>query len=206
MGFGSIGVKEFSKLIDTPDTYSEQKAKFAKVKETEDGLQFYFGDRFTATKIFDGATASPPTRYLKPLTIFPNHTPSESGGRLQRIFAICVGEYIYVGGGRFYEVVYNKQVWRYKPATGEWARMADLPDNYGFYQQNNVAGYHDGKIYLYANYKAAPYCLQVRYRARECLFTVRAQDFFSHSYLPPFTISLASAGFAPPLMDHPLLP
>jgi len=155
------GVTNFVGLADTPASYSGQADKLPHVKATEDALEFTPWKAFSKTKIFDGATASPPTRYLKPLTIFPNHTPSGSGGRLQRIFAICVGGYIYVGGGRFWEVVYNKQVWRYKPATGEWARMANLPDNYGFYQQNNVAGYHDGKIYLYANYKAAPYCTKL---------------------------------------------
>ncbi len=49
MGFGSIGVKEFVKLDDTPSSYSGQSGKAVKVKTAEDAVEF--GDIPTALAV-----------------------------------------------------------------------------------------------------------------------------------------------------------
>ncbi|MBA7621325.1 hypothetical protein ES703_28685 [subsurface metagenome] len=49
MGFGSIGVKEFVKLDDTPSSYSGQSGKAVKVKAAEDAVEF--GDIPTALAV-----------------------------------------------------------------------------------------------------------------------------------------------------------
>ncbi|MBA7523175.1 hypothetical protein ES705_16531 [subsurface metagenome] len=154
MGYGSAGGAEvFLDLKDTPGVYTGQALKPVQVNAGVNALEFTTWRKFTGTKIFDGQTASPPTRYLKPVTTFPNINPSGSGNKFHRVFAIGVGGYIYMGGGRYSTIdIYNRQVWRYQLSTGEWERLSDLPNDYGFLQENCIAGENDGKIYVYAHY------------------------------------------------------
>lgn len=56
MGFGSVGVKEFIKLDDTPASYAGAQSKLVAVKVAEDALEFIaapmfegFGDDYTIT-------------------------------------------------------------------------------------------------------------------------------------------------------------
>ncbi|MBA7546982.1 hypothetical protein ES705_39384 [subsurface metagenome] len=154
MGFASLGVKEFVKLSDTPAAYAGKALKPVQVNAGVTALEFTNWRKFTGTKIFDGQTASPPTRYLKPVTMYPNINPDGSGGALQRSFATIAAGEIYTGGGRYTTLgVYNTQWWKYTIATGKWTRLANLPNNYGSsVNWRSNAGYFNGKIYLRAEY------------------------------------------------------
>ena len=147
------GVTTFIGLTDTPASYAGQQTKVPKVKAAQDGLEF-LAVGFTGTTVFDGQTASPPTRYLTPLTTYPNRNPSGSGAAMQRSFAIAVNGEIYVGGGRYATVgIYNNQWWKYTIATGKWTRLANLPGNYGgTVNSRGHVGHHAGKIYIRAEY------------------------------------------------------
>ena len=155
MGYGSPGGAElFVDLKDTPAAYAGQALKPIRVNAGVTALEFTNWLKFTGTKIFDGQTASPPTRYLKPVTMYPNINPVDSGGWLQRSFAVAVGGNIYVGGGRYrYEGYYNNQWWKYNIATAKWTKLQNLPANYGCsVNWRQCTGHYNGKIYILTQY------------------------------------------------------
>ena len=154
-----LDVSTFLALADTPAAYAGQADKLPHVNATEDALAFTPWKVFSATKIFDGQTASPPTYYLQAITTFPNINPADSGGKMHRCCAIGIGGNIYVGGGRYFNTgIYNNQWWKYNIATEKWTKLANLPDNYGFsVNWRDCIGFYNGKIYLRAEYKENSY-------------------------------------------------
>ncbi len=153
MGFGAPGgVKEFLKLEDTPTAYTDKAGNAPLVTVGEDALEFKPVDHYSFSSIFDGGVDSPATGYILPKGVMPYKVWDDTNKqyRLAEFFAVPVGEYIYFGGGECSGLVprhFTKQFWRYKPATGEWTRLADLPQTATFGYDS--AGYHDGKIYAH---------------------------------------------------------
>lgn len=143
------GVTSFLALTDTPAAYTGDAEKVAKVKATEDGVEFTTPGQFTKTKVFDGAVATPPTINYVPYTTVPYYDFDPDKG-LYRFFAVVVGDYIYVGGGRspIGTGQYTNKFFRFNMKTEKWQRLADLPVNGHTFVENSCAGYYNGKIYF----------------------------------------------------------
>jgi len=152
------GVTEFLGLTDTPAAYAGKTTQLPRVKATEDGLEFAPGGKFTATKLFDGASASPPTIYTSPLTMLPNAIDS-AGNCLGGFAAIVVDDWLYAFGGKYGgTAIYEKRCYRYHLTGHYWERVSDLPVHVGFVSteaQRHVC-YHDSKIWVPIAYKYLP--------------------------------------------------
>lgn len=150
MGYGAAGVDLFTGLLDTPGSYVGAAAKIAKVKASLDGLEFAVISKFTTTKVFDGATASPPTIYFSPLTLCPHHAfyqQQEDG--IRAFGALVVGDYIYMFGGKSATGTahYTNLHYRFNITTHLWEKRANVPVSGNTKEWLPVTGHHDGKIY-----------------------------------------------------------
>ncbi len=116
MGFGAGGAATFVGLKDTPETYSGQSGKLAKVKATEDGLDLDLLLSFT-----DWYAGGVPTDFP---WVFEANTPCGwSNPCLSPIVKNDIGQYIvYVAG---YDV---QRLYEYNLDTKQWHRLADPPD------------------------------------------------------------------------------
>lgn len=121
MGYGSPGgAATFLDLLDTPETYSGQALKLAKVNAGETALSLDLLLSFT-----DWYAGGAPTSYP---WLFEADCPIDWGSvgvYFSPIHKNSIGQYIvYVAGG--YEAA-DKDFWRYNFATKQWQRMADCP-------------------------------------------------------------------------------
>ncbi len=116
MGFGAGGAATFIELKDTPETYSEQSGKLAKVKAAEDGIELALLLSFT-----DWYAGGVPTDFP---WVFEANTPCGwSNPCLSPIVKNDIGQYIvYVAG---YDV---QRLYEYNLDTKQWHRLADPPD------------------------------------------------------------------------------
>ena len=148
------GVSNFLGLMDAPDSYAGHAQKQARVNLTENALEFVVGSKFTTTKVFDGATASPPTIYLLPYTMIPYYDLGYGQfNRLYGFLAAVHDGYIYVAGGYNGIGTSTNLHFRFNLTTEKWERLANLPGDYrNFSTSYPVSGYHDGKLYYYAPY------------------------------------------------------
>ena len=146
------GVSDFLGLADTPVSYTGAAQKQARVNLAEDALEFIVGSKFTTTKLFDGASASPPTIYFTPLTLTPHATFAGATTGIYEFGAVVVGDYIYVFGGQSLNggASYTNLHYRYNIATGLWEKRASVPTSAGghTHYKNKCAGYYNGKIYF----------------------------------------------------------
>lgn len=161
MGFSAeSGVKQFKKLVDTPNTYTAQKGKLAKVNTAETALVFSASPEQNATKFFDGLVNTPDAGYLLPWDMVIYRCSPEIECKLVSYFVASIGEYLYIGGGRWftgagYEVKY---FYKYKPSTKEWTRLADLPVGLSI---KSSAACHDGVIYIYGDNVSSLYAYTI---------------------------------------------
>ena len=162
MGFGTIGgAKTFLELEDTPADYAGAGLEAVRVKTSVDGLEFNPFAKFITTKLFDGATASPPTIYFSPLTQTPYASFAGAGAGVYEFGAVIVGDYLYVFGGQ--SVVgtaqYTNLHYRYNFNTGLWEKRANVPTSNGGHSpyRCKCAGYNNGKIYFACLYDGANY-------------------------------------------------
>lgn len=155
------GVTDFLGLTDTPGVYAGEAQRIASVNLAEDALEFRPHSKFTTTKVFDGATAAPPTIYLLPYTMIPYYDLGYGQfNRLYGFLAAVQGGYIYVAGGYDGIGTTTDLHFRFNLTTEKWERLADLPGHYrNFSTSFPVSGYHDGKLYYYAPYGPTNYQL-----------------------------------------------
>ncbi|MBA7512102.1 hypothetical protein ES705_04103 [subsurface metagenome] len=121
MGYGSPGgAATFLDLLDTPETYTGQALKLAKVNAGEDGLNLGLLLSFT-----DWYAGGAPESYP---WVFEADNPIDCGSIgafFSPIHKNGAQQYvIYVGGG--YEAS-DKDFWRYNFQTKQWQRMEDCP-------------------------------------------------------------------------------
>ena len=148
------GVTSFLGLLDTPGSYSGVAGQIPRVRAAEDGLEFAPHSKFITTRVFDGATASPPTIWLSPFTMIPYWDLGYGQyHRLYGFLSIVHDGYIYVAGGYDGIGTTTDLHFRFNLATEKWERLADLPGDYrNFSTAFPVSGYHGGRIYYYAPY------------------------------------------------------
>ena len=142
------GVTSFLKLTDTPVSYAGTAQKIAAVNIGESGLEFRPHSKFTSTKLFDGATASPPTIYTSPLTNMPYAFNYGDRG-IYEFGAVIVGDWLYVFGGQYHDgSEYSNRCYRYHLTARYWERLANLLVNGHSPYKSTCAGYHNGKLYF----------------------------------------------------------
>ena len=141
-------------MTDTPSAYAGASQRQARVNLAEDALEFVVGSKFTTTRVFDGATASPPTIYLLPYTMIPYYDLGYGQfNRLYGFLAAVHDGYIYVAGGYDGIGTSTNLHFRFNLTTEKWERLANLPGDYrNFSTSFPVSGYHSGKLYYYAPY------------------------------------------------------
>lgn len=74
---------------------------------------------------------------------------SDSGPQLSELPAVSVGDAIYVGGGLYSLSANSLEFWRYRPASNQWSRLADLPAA----RDHAMMAAYDGKVYLFGGYR-----------------------------------------------------
>ena len=148
------GVTSFLKLTDTPASYAGAAQKIAAINIGESGLEFRPHSKFTSTKLFDGATASPPTIYTSPLTNMP-YAFNYSDRGIYEFGAVIVSDWLYVFGGQYHDgSAYSNRSYRYHLTARYWERLANLPVNGHSPYKSTCAGYHSGKIYFASVYNS----------------------------------------------------
>lgn len=73
------------------------------------------------------------------------------GPSLSELPAAALGDFIYVGGGLTSLTSSVSEFWRFQPATGQWTRLADMPDR----RDHGMMAAHDGRIYFFGGYRNA---------------------------------------------------
>jgi len=120
MGYGSPGgAATFLDLLDTPETYTGQALKLAKVNVGETALSLDLLLSFTDWYA-GGAPESYPWLFEADCPL-----PWEGGLFFSSIHKNGAGQYVvYVGGGY---LTAEKDLWRYNFQTKQWQRMEDCP-------------------------------------------------------------------------------
>ncbi len=116
MGFGAGGAATFVELKDTPETYSGQSGKLAKVKATEDGIELALLLSFT-----DWYAGEVPTDF--PWVFEANLPCAWTYTLFSPIVKNGIGQYIvYVFGTD------PQRLYKYNLTTKQWHRLADPPE------------------------------------------------------------------------------
>jgi hypothetical protein len=73
---------------------------------------------------------------------------AENAPRLSELPAVAIGEYIYMGGGMTSLQSSVTEFWRYQTTTGQWTRLADLPER----RDHAMMAALDGYIFYFGGY------------------------------------------------------
>ncbi|MBA7522457.1 hypothetical protein ES705_14576 [subsurface metagenome] len=148
MGFSSLGVMEFLKLVDTPASFAGQGLKAVRIKATEDLLEFAAFSKFTLSQVFDGATATPSSTFFIPYTLVP-YWAIAYDYTLQEYGAIIINNNLYVfGGQRKDDYSFFNQCHRFNLTTQRWEKLANLPHPArGLSSRCGNVSHNNGKIY-----------------------------------------------------------